>query len=154
MDKKSDPMPSLPRRSFVVAGLSAVLAGSIVALSVLGNLSEIDKETFGFSRGTSFATGDEQRLRAFLARALQDDRIDVVILGHSGTAGETSANMKLSEARAEMTRTIALEFGVSPAQVSSTGLGGFAPLDKLDGESERAFQARLARVEVSLQMRR
>ena len=41
-----------------------------------------------------------------------------------------------------------------PAQLTVTGVGGAAPLPKRAGESDRAHQSRLARVDVSVQMRR
>ncbi|MEO1611379.1 MAG: OmpA family protein [Pseudomonadota bacterium] len=146
--------PVLPRRAFVAAGLSAVLAGSLVGLGWIGGASRIETGVFQFSRGLSFAAGEEDRLRALLARALTDERIHVTILGHTGDAGDAAANLALSEERAALAAAMAAELGVSPERVLARGLGGASPLARESGESDRAYQARLARVEASLQMRR
>lgn len=144
----------LPRRAFVAAGLSAILAGTATSLAILGGLTETDGDSFQFSRGLSLANGEEDRLRGFLASALADERLHVTILGHTGDAGDAAANLSLSEARAELARAMAADLGFAPGRVTSRGVGGAAPLSKEDGESDRAHQSRLARVEVSLQMRR
>lgn len=154
MEVNAGKQPVLPRRAFVAAGLSAVFAGGAIGLAALGGLSGVETEVFGFSRGTSFVNGDEERLRGMLAQALQDDRIHVTILGHTGQAGEADANLELSQTRADLARSIATDLGISGDRITARGVGGGSPLAKTDGESERAYQSRLARVEVSLQMRR
>ncbi len=146
--------PVFPRRAFLAAGLSALFAGGAVGLAILGGQSAIAAEEFQFSRGLTFANGDRDRLLAMLAQALRDDRIHVTILGHTGTTGDADANVKLSEDRAELVAGMAQSLGVTSGRVTARGVGGADPLAKLDDESERAFQSRLARVEVSLQMRK
>ncbi|MEM9426959.1 MAG: OmpA family protein [Pseudomonadota bacterium] len=146
--------PLIPRRAFVAAGLSAVLAGAAVSLGVIGGVSGVEASAFQFSRGVSLATGEEARLRGILARALPDERIHVTILGHTGDAGDATANLALSEERAALVQSMAQAAGIPPDRITALGLGGAAPLPKEDGESDRAYQSRLARVEVSLQMRK
>lgn len=146
--------PVFPRRAFVAAGLSAVLAGAIVSLGIIGVLNAPHQEVFQFSRGLVFASDEEPRLRGFLARTLTDDRYYVVILGHTGDAGEADANLQLSSDRAALVATMAQELGVPLERVFSQGVGGASPLARNEGESARAYQSRLARVEVTLQMRR
>ena len=121
---------------------------------MLGNLSSPASEVFQFSRGLALAAGEEARLRGFLADALADERVAVTIVGHTGDAGDTEANQTLSVERAEMVRQVAAGMGIAPARMNAQGVGGAAALPKQDGESARAYQARLARVEVALQMRR
>lgn len=146
--------PFIPRRAFVAAGLSAVLAGSTVSLAVLGGMSRVEASAFQFSRGTSLATGEEARLRGLLAKALPDARVHVTILGHTGDAGDATANLALSEERAALVQAIAEAAGIGPDRMTAQGVGGAAPLPQENGESDRAYQSRLARVEVSLQMRK
>ena len=154
MDVSRHQQPTLPRRAFLTAGLSAVLAGGLVGLGVIGGLSAVEADTFQFSRGLSFANVDEARLRGLLSRALPDERIHITILGHTGDAGDASANLSLSEERASLVEEMALDLGIARDRITSRGVGGASPLPKTDGESDRAHQARLARVEVALQMRR
>ncbi len=146
--------PILPRRAFVVAALSAVTAASFISLGVIGGLSRIDQGMFQFTRGLSLAAGQESRLRGFLSDALSDERIQVIILGHTSDAGNDNANLKLSEERAALVRTIAEEMGIASDRITANGVGSSAPLDREEGETDRAFQQRMARVEVALQMRR
>lgn len=154
MDVKQHDMPLFPRRAFLAAGLSAVLAGSGVALALFGGVSEVDADAFQFSRGVSLANGEEARLRGFLAAALPDERVHVTIVGHTGDAGDAAANLELSEERAAVALAMAQDMGFPPDRITSSGVGGASPLSKESGESDRAFQSRLARVEVSLQVRR
>ncbi len=146
--------PILPRRVFVAAGCSAILAAAGVSLATLGGFSKPDQEIFQFTRGTTFAAGEQARLRGFLAAALPDDRMHVTILGHTGDAGDDAANLELSETRAVEVKRIAESMGVTSDRITAQGLGGTATLPKEEGEGARAYQSRLARVEVSLQMRR
>lgn len=154
MDVKKRSQPILPRRAFVAAGLSAVLAGSAVSLGIVGGLSETERGVFQFSRGVSFANGSETQLNGLLSRALADERIHITVIGHSGTVGDPQANQKLSDERVDVVVAMIGKMGISPDRMTAQGVGGASALPKNEGESERAYQARLARVEVSLQMRR
>lgn len=154
MDEKQFQGPVFPRRAFVAAGISAILAAGVVAVGLPGLATKPKTQVFQFSRGTNFVQGHEEALRGFLAPALQDDRIAVVILGHTGSQGDADANQDLSDQRADVAREMALRLGIPAAQIHATGLGGSAPLAKGDDETDRAHQARLARVDVTLQVRR
>lgn len=146
--------PALPRRAVIAAGFSAVLAGSVISLGIIGGMSSPQTDRFQFSRGVSFATGEQERLRGLLSQALIDDRIHVTVLGHTGDVGDSAANLALSEERAALVQSMAEDLGLARDRITSRGMGGGAPLAQLDGESDRAYQARLARVEVTLQLRR
>lgn len=153
-DEKQSSGPVMPRRAFVAAGCSAVLAGAAVSLGVLGGATRPKQDVFQFSRGLAFAAGEEDRLRGHLAGALADDRMHVTIVGHTGDAGDGAANQKLSDDRAAAVKAMAEAMGVSAERITFQGVGGAATLPKEEGESARAYQSRLARVEVTLQMRR
>ena len=146
--------PGLPRRVFLAAGLSAVTAAAGGGLYMLGAAMAPAGAVFQFTRGTGFAEGEELRLRGFLAEAAKDTRTIVVITGHTGDQGDAEANLALSTDRAERAATIAREIGVGEDQLRVSGVGGAAPLGREDGMSDRAYQALLARVEITLQVRR
>lgn len=146
--------PRPPRRLFLASALAALTAGSVAALVALGAVDQPQTETFQFARGTSFANGEEARLRALLAHAATDARIAVTVIGHSGTQGDSAANVALSEARAVLVAEMADAMGIDDTRLSATGIGGASPLPKPDGTSDRAFEASLARVDVTLQVRR
>lgn len=133
---------------------SALVAGGSVYLATVGELIAPKTASFRFSRGVNFAAGEEQRLRAYLLEALRDDRVNVVIVGHSGTSGDAAANEQLSAARATFAAEIATEIGIDPGRVDFLGVGGRAPFVRPEGTAERTWQAELARVEVTLQVRR
>jgi len=146
--------PRPPRRLFLASILAAIAAGGATTLAVMGGVSSPGSETFQFSRGTSLADGEEERLRGYLAQAMNDDRIEVRVLGHSGTQGDADANLELSEARADMVGNLAADMGISRLRLITTGLGGSAPTSKPSDMSQRAHEASLARVDVILQVRR
>ena len=151
--KFDDTTPGPPRRLFLAAGLAAIAAGGAVALGLAGQVTAPTSDSFRFARGTSFANGEEARLRGHLRQAVIDDRLTVVIMGHSGSTGDAEANLELSESRAEMARAIALELGIAADRIRMSAMGGGAPLPQESGESDRAWQARLARVEIAMQVR-
>lgn len=149
-----DTSPRLPRRLVLAALGGSVLAGGSVVLATLGQATAPATQSFRFARGTALATGEDDRLRAYLLEAVQDVRIDVVIVGHSGTSGDPNANRDLSVARANAARSVAVDMGVDAARIMSTGLGGAAPFAQPQDINDRAWQSQLARVDVTLQIRR
>lgn len=148
------PTRVFPRRTFIAAILSAAVAGGAVTLAQMGGLTGVDAATFQFSRGAAWASGEEARLKGFLAPALADERISVAIVGHSGTQGDEAANLELSQTRADAAAALAQSIGLASHQITATAVGGGAPLAQQDGEGARAYQTRLARVDVALQLRR
>lgn len=150
----SDAEPRLPRRLFLAAGLSAVTVGGATALGLLGLVSAPETQSFAFSRGTTLASGEEARLRAFLAEATRDTRYAVIITGHTGSQGDAAANLALSEERAQAVAAIAADVGLEASALTVAGVGGGAPLPRIEGQSDRAYQTALARADVTLQVRR
>lgn len=146
--------PGLPRRAILGAVLVAAALGGAAALGIAGAALRPSSEDFAFSRGTSFANGEEARLKARFSELAADDRIVLRITGHSGTQGDEAANMKLSDERAEAALAVARAAGFPQRRIDWVGgVGGGDPLPKVDGESDRAWQARLARVTVAWQVR-
>ncbi|MEM6306786.1 MAG: OmpA family protein [Pseudomonadota bacterium] len=146
--------PLFPRRAIWASVISVLLASGFVVLIILGNLTAPVPHSFQFSRATNLAVGEDQRLRAVLSDVVADDRLWVTVVGHSGTIGDAQANTDLSTARADTVRDLALQLGIRTGQINAIGVGGARPLPQSDGESERAYQSRLARVDVTVQLRR
>jgi outer membrane protein OmpA-like peptidoglycan-associated protein len=75
----------------------------------------------------------------------------VVVRGHTGTRGDPASNRELSVERAEaVKRYLMVTHNIDDARLRAVGYGGERPLKQADGESERAYQYRLPRVELYL----
>lgn len=75
----------------------------------------------------------------------------VVVRGHTGTRGDVQENLALAQQRAEaVARYITITYGVDTNRLHVEGKGGGMPLERRAGESERAYQYRLPRVELLL----
>ncbi len=146
--------PALPRRALLAIAAAAATAAALGGLGAVGSVTAPSSDSFRFSRGTQLANGEEARLRARLAAAAKDDRIKVVITGHTGTQGDEQANITLSEDRAKVAAALAEAVGVVSSNIHAGGVGGGAPLPKPADVSDRAYQSTLARVDVTFQVRR
>lgn len=75
----------------------------------------------------------------------------VVVRGHTGTRGDPASNRELSIERADaVKRYLAVTHNIDEARLRAVGYGGERPLKQADGESDRAYQYRLPRVELYL----
>jgi outer membrane protein OmpA-like peptidoglycan-associated protein/ABC-type nitrate/sulfonate/bicarbonate transport system substrate-binding protein len=75
----------------------------------------------------------------------------VLVRGHTGLNGDPEENKRLSADRADaVARYMNVTYNVDLNRIRVVGLGAAQPLTRLQGESERAYQYRLPRVEVSL----
>jgi outer membrane protein OmpA-like peptidoglycan-associated protein/ABC-type nitrate/sulfonate/bicarbonate transport system substrate-binding protein len=75
----------------------------------------------------------------------------VVIAGHSGVRGDAEANRELSRQRAEsVARYLTVTYSIAAERLRPLGQGANAPLARRPGESERAYNYRLPRVEMFL----
>jgi len=75
----------------------------------------------------------------------------VVIKGHTGLRGDNKANQKLSQERAEaVVRYFNVTYGIDIDRLRPLGLGSSQPLEQKPGESSRAYNYRLPRVELFL----
>lgn len=76
-------------------------------------------------------------------------RSEVRIVGHTGTNGDLEANRRLSEQRAELVAGELVKSGFPAERIVQTiGVGGQGALDRAPDESDAAYQARLARVDI------
>jgi len=95
-------------------------------------------------------TGKEQvdKIAALLVNNYPDYRI--AVRGYSG-AGDEVENRKLSRARAQVVaQYLVAVHAIDPDRLHAEGLGASQPLARKPGESERAYQYRLPRVEFVL----
>lgn len=75
----------------------------------------------------------------------------VLVKGHTGFRGDAEANRVLSQHRAEsVVRYLSEAYGIDPNRIRPIGYGGSKPLQKKPGESSRAYNYRLPRVELAL----
>ncbi|MBU1567420.1 MAG: OmpA family protein [Proteobacteria bacterium] len=75
----------------------------------------------------------------------------VIIKGHTGTRGDAQENMLLSQRRAEgVAEFLRTRHGIDDNRLHAVGFGGSKPLPQISGESLRAFEQRLLRVEMIL----
>lgn len=75
----------------------------------------------------------------------------VVIKGHTGLRGDKTANQLLSQDRAEsVARYIEITYNIDIDRIRAVGYGSSKPLAKKPGESNRAYNYRLPRVELNL----
>ncbi|CAK8710893.1 OmpA-like domain-containing protein [Candidatus Electronema halotolerans] len=105
-----------------------------------------------FQQGTS--TLDilgKQTIDAAMERLSHYPHFRIVIKGHTGLRGDPNENLRLSQDRAEaVSRYLQITHNIDPNRVRPLGLGGNQPLPRQPGESQRAYEYRLPRVELVL----
>ena len=75
----------------------------------------------------------------------------IVLKGHTGTRGDLAANQHLARERADaVKRYLVITHNFSEARLHAIGFGSTRPLTRLVDESDRAYDYRLPRVELSL----
>ncbi len=78
-------------------------------------------------------------------------RFRIAIKGHTGVRGDKEANSALSLARADsVKRYLNVTYDIQLERMQVYGKGGLTPLAKRPGESKRAYNYRLPRVEMVL----
>jgi outer membrane protein OmpA-like peptidoglycan-associated protein/ABC-type taurine transport system substrate-binding protein len=75
----------------------------------------------------------------------------IVIRGHTDTRGDPEENRKLSQERADnVAKYLQVVYNVDSHRIHAVGLGGSNPLPRVPGETLRAWNYRLPRVELIL----
>ncbi|MBV6633089.1 MAG: OmpA family protein [Alphaproteobacteria bacterium] len=89
---------------------------------------------------------------AMLQTALDDAKLrldqPIRVVGHTGTVGAAAAKRAQSETRAEAVRDALVDGGIDHNRIAVTALSDQAPLEQQPGESRRAYERRLQRVEI------
>ena len=142
-------MPSL--RSLIGAAILATTVGIVGAQSVISYRVEAQVHVVGFVRA--------ERADESLDRVVADVRevmrahpgATVQVVGHTEPGPDEDADMGLSRRRAERVRDLIVASGVDGTRVVAVGVGGSRPPERREGESDAAFQRRMARVEVRVE---
>jgi len=105
-----------------------------------------------FQSGTANLTLDGKRE---VDRAVENlkhyPNFRVLVKGHTNRRGDPEANRELSRQRAEaVTRYLSVTYGIDANRMLAQGFGGDQPLPRQPGESNRAYDYRLQRVEMFL----
>lgn len=80
----------------------------------------------------------------------QDDSLKVRVVGHTIARGNPEANMALSKERAELVKGEMVYRGIAEDRIIVSAKGGTEPPQRNSPESERAYQIRSSRVELTL----
>jgi ABC-type nitrate/sulfonate/bicarbonate transport system substrate-binding protein/outer membrane protein OmpA-like peptidoglycan-associated protein len=119
------------------------------ALKEVGTL-KIDPIIFQQGTATLDVLG-KQTIDTAMARLSHYPHFRIVIKGHTGVRGDADENLRLSQERAEaVSRYLQITHSMDANRVRPLGLGGTKPLVPLHGESQRAYEYRLPRVELVL----
>lgn len=130
------------------ASLVVAAVGMIPFLNDKGDLERPVTITIPFERGVSL----DQDTKSLIAQAFKESvsrpEASIVVSGHSGSRGDTQANLNLSKQRAEVIEQRLADQGLDPDRIEVVGLGGSELLARKENESERSYQRRLARVDI------
>jgi outer membrane protein OmpA-like peptidoglycan-associated protein/ABC-type amino acid transport substrate-binding protein len=75
----------------------------------------------------------------------------VVVQGHTGSRGDPEENKRLSQERAEaVSKYLEITYNIDSNRLRPLGWGSEKPLPEIPGESKRAYEYRLPRVELVL----
>jgi len=120
--------------------------------SLLGEVGSLKERKISFSSGTGTLTTEGKRQIDVLMNDLKHyPNFRVEIRGHTGSRGNKAANHALSEERAgAVIRYLNNTHSIAEHRARAVGYGGEQPLAKLPGESTRAYNYRLPRVEIVL----
>lgn len=105
-----------------------------------------------FASGAAELTENGQEQVAMLMRDLQHyPHFRLEVRGHTGLRGDEAANQSLSQKRAdEVLKILREQFNLDTHRARALGLGSSRPLPQQPGESDRAYNYRLPRVELVL----
>jgi outer membrane protein OmpA-like peptidoglycan-associated protein len=93
----------------------------------------------------------EEVLKKVIARLKHYPHFRVVVKGHTGLRGDPAQNKALSQQRADsVAALLQKKFHLDPNRIRAVGYGADRPLQQLPGESKRAYEHRLLRVEIVL----
>ncbi len=120
--------------------------------SQLREIGTLKVRPITFQSGTAQLTLDGKKELDKAANNLRHyPNFRMVIEGHTGSRGDAAANLELSEERAEaVARYLGITYDVDENRVRAIGKGASEPLARRPGESSRAYNYRLPRVEIFL----
>jgi outer membrane protein OmpA-like peptidoglycan-associated protein/ABC-type nitrate/sulfonate/bicarbonate transport system substrate-binding protein len=151
------------RNGFATIGGTAVAAAAVgidrpfKALTegqwkALRSVGSIRIEPISFRTGlSSLEVPEKEKLDAMVNRLKHYPTFRILVGGHTSAQGDSEANLALSQERADaVSRYLSVSYNVDQNRIRSVGYGGSKPLPKESNESDRAYNFRLPRVEISL----
>ena len=81
-----------------------------------------------------------QRIKSFMD---VDERIELIIEGHTSSDGAAASNLRLSEERANSLRARLIELGIAPQRLEAVGYGETRPIATNDTEAGRSRNRRV-----------
>lgn len=148
-----------PAGQFTAPG-AAAKAGIVVAFPPLSaeqweslrRVGTLQVRPIVFQSGTESLSHEGKLELDKAAESLQHyPALRILVDGHTSRQGDPEANRALSLARAEaVKRYLVLTHGIEENRIRAIGYGGDRPLSQQSGESLRAYNYRLPRVEVAL----
>ncbi len=81
-----------------------------------------------------------QRIKSFMDA---DERIELIIEGHTSSDGSAAGNLRLSEERANSLRARLIELGIAPHRLEAVGYGETRPIATNDTEAGRSRNRRV-----------
>jgi len=132
-----------------LAGADAAAAPIGAALDERGS-AVLDGLVFA-SGSASLSNGETAALAALAAWLAANPKATVALVGHTDTAGSLTANLALSERRAEAVAEILVaRYGVDPARVAAKGVGFLAPRATNQTEQGRQLNRRVEVIVTSI----
>lgn len=135
-----------------IAGLLILIAifVFVAGQSLWSIYVESQTYTILFPRSTILTEQAYAQIDAATEILKKEDRIHVLIVGHTSVQGDAEANMALSLSRAEAVKGEFEYRGIAEERISVEGRGGSEPLSRETGETDRGYALRSGRVEVTL----
>jgi outer membrane protein OmpA-like peptidoglycan-associated protein/ABC-type nitrate/sulfonate/bicarbonate transport system substrate-binding protein len=116
------------------------------ALRAIGRL-KIDPIIFQ-SGSAALNLLEKRKLDEAIEKLKHYPKFRVVLKGHTGLRGDPVLNTQLSQQRAESVRRyFMITYAIDPNRLRAVGMGSKKPLPRKPGESRRAYNVRLSRVE-------
>lgn len=105
-----------------------------------------------FASGSDFLSLDDKKQLDDAAETLRHyPHFRILVRGHTSMKGDKELNITLSQDRADaVARYLNITHAIPEQRMLAIGLGGEEPLPQLPGESQRAYNYRLPRVELIL----
>jgi outer membrane protein OmpA-like peptidoglycan-associated protein len=118
----------------------------------LRSVGSIKVDPIKFQTGLAeLDVSEKEKLDAAVERLKHYPTFRILIGGHTTFGGDAEANKTLSQQRADsVARYLMVTYNIDQNRIQATGFGGGKPLPRQPGESDRAYNYRLPRVELSL----
>jgi len=118
----------------------------------LNEIGSMKARKISFAPSTSNLTQEgREKIDEVVADLKHYPLFRIEIRGHTGTRGDSNANLELSRERANaVLKYVNDAHELDPNRMRAVGFGGSKPLPKKSGESSRAYNYRLPRVEIAL----